>query len=131
MGKKFCLVGLLFIIAGTVAAPAAMAYNQTITVYATVLPQRVVHIDGSGNITRVAGNTADNIEPRVTDENNHPSAITDSIRQQYQRFLESHGNHLEAGKIYTVNPVSISPAPNTQVIEINSTNLTLGSLNID
>jgi len=130
MGKKILFAVLLFGMTAVNAAPA-LAFNQRITVYAQVLPQRVIYLDVSGNITKVAGNTVDNIEPQIIDKDNQPVPATERIQQQYLRFLESYGNHLEASKVYSVNPIAISLAPNTQTIRVSSPNLTLVSLKVD
>lgn len=106
-------LGIFAITATTV--PAA-AYNQRITVYAVVPPQRVVFIDEAGSIYKIAGNTSDNIEPKVLDGRNQPTEMTDAIMKQYQNFLQLHGGRLEAGKIYNVNPVSVDTSVNEQTI---------------
>jgi hypothetical protein len=125
MRKMSGFIGIAVVAAGLLFTPQALAYNQTITVYATVLPQRVLYIDESGTIVRVAGNTIDNIEPVAYDKNNQPVTITDSIMQQYQRFLMSHGNHLEASKVYTVNPIVVDTSANNQTISLQSTPIRL------
>jgi len=131
MRKTFCLAWLLFIIASIAAAPAAVAYNHIITVYAAVLEQRAVYLDSSGSIVKVAGNTSNNVTPVVFDSSNKEIAMTASIQNQYESFLKLHNDHLLSGKIYNINPITVSAAPNTQIIGINSVNLSLGSLKVD
>jgi|GEM_PF-6988771 len=131
MRKTFCLVWLLFIIASIVAAPAAMAYNHIITVYAAVPEQRAVYLDPTGAIIKVAGNTADNVTPIVFDPNNKAVAMTPEVQRQYDDFLKLNNGRLQAGKIYNINPITVSAAPNAQLIEINSVNLSLSSLKVD
>ena len=131
MRKKFCLAWLLFIIASIAAAPAAVAYNHIITVYAAVLEQRAVYLDSSGSIVKVAGNTSNNVTPVVFDPNNKAVAMTPEVQRQYDDFLKLNNGRLQAGKIYNINPITVSAAPNTQLIGINSVNLSLGSLKVD
>jgi hypothetical protein len=125
MRKVSGFIGIAIVAAGLLFAPRALAYNQTITVYATVLPQRVMYVDESGNIIKVAGNTTENIEPVAYDKNNQPVTITESIMQQYQRFLMSHGNRLEASKVYDVNPIVVDTSANNQTISLQSTPIRL------
>jgi len=131
MRKKFCLAWLLLITAGIVAAPTAMAYNHIITVYAAVSEQRAVYLDSSDNIVKVAGNTSNNVTPVVFDSSDKEIAMTASIQNQYESFLKLHDDHLLSGKIYSVNPITVSAAPNSQIIVINSVDLSLGSLKVD
>jgi hypothetical protein len=102
------------------AVASAQEFNHTITAYAVVPEQRAVYLDPSGNIIKIAGNTAKNIPPQVYDSTNHLINITDSITQQYQRFLKSHGNHLAAGQIYAVNPIIVDTTANNQTIGIGA-----------
>ncbi len=112
---------------GMITAPAgALAYNQRIIVYASVAPQRAIYVNEEGFITKVAGNTSENIEPRVAGKSNETLTMTESISRQYQSFLDEHKGRLEAGKEYKVNPVTVDTTPNTQDILID-TKLTLGS----
>ena len=131
MRKKFCLAWLLFIIASIAAAPAAVAYNHIITVYAAVLEQRAVYLDSSGSIVKVGGNTSNNVTPVVFDPNNKAVAMTPEVQRQYDDFLKLNNGRLQSGKIYNINPITVSAAPNTQLIGINSVNLSLGSLKVD
>ena len=131
MRKKFCLAWLLFIIASIAAAPAAVAYNHIITVYAAVLEQRAVYLDSSGSIVKVGGNTSNNVTPVVFDPNNKAVAMTPEVQRQYDDFLKLNNGRLQAGKIYNINPITVSAAPNPQLIGINSVNLSLGSLKVD
>jgi hypothetical protein len=123
------IVSSLFILIGVLAPTGgALAFNQRITVYASVSEMRYIYLDKSGLITKVGGNTSQNIEPQVFDENNHVVAMTDSVMQQYQQFLDDHNGKLEASKIYYINPVSVNNHPNTQTIKIESASLTLGGI---
>jgi hypothetical protein len=97
----------------------ALAFNQRITVYASVPMMRNIYVDQSGQIIKVVGNTSDNIEPRVYNELNKEIAMTDSVKNQYDQFLKQHAGHLEASKTYIVNPVMVIDAPNTQSITIS------------
>ena len=109
----------------------AQGFNHTITVYASVAEQRAVYLDESGNIIKVAGNTSDNVTPIVFDPNNKAVAMTPEVQRQYDDFLKLNNGRLQAGKIYNINPITVSAVPNTQIIEINSVNLSLGSLKVD
>lgn len=111
--------GVVFLLTWLVSAPAVSAFNTRITVYASVPEMRAVYVNKAGYITKVAGNTPNNIQPRVYDENNQIIAMTDTINQQYQQFLQSHGGKLQASKIYEINPVSVSNLPNTQSVQVN------------
>lgn len=99
---------------------SAMAFNQRITVYASVPQMRYIYVNKDGIITKIAGNTSNNIEPKVVDENNQPLTMTESIKQQYQQFLKSHNWHLEASKIYKVNPLRVNEEISQQKIEVAS-----------
>lgn len=115
------------VFAGIISAPAgALAFNQQIIVQATVAAQRAIYVNKDGLITKVAGNTAENIEPLVIGDNNQILTMTDSIRRQYQAFLNLHHGRLQASKEYKVNPVWVDPAPNNQKILVGI-KLTLGS----
>jgi hypothetical protein len=119
----------LFALAGINAAPAtSLAFNTRITVYASVPQMRLIYVNKAGMVTKIGGNTSQNITPQVYDENNHAVAMTESISQQYQQFLQLHNNKLEASKIYYINPVSVNNHPNTQTIKIESASLTLGGI---
>jgi hypothetical protein len=109
----------------------AQEFNHTITVYAVVPEQRVVYLDGSGNIIKVAGNTAKNVAPTVMDSSDKEVAMTPAVQEQYDDFLKLYDNHLQPSRIYEVNPVRVNNAANTQTIEIDNSNLSLGGLRID
>lgn len=130
---KLLLVILIVMAAGTIGSRVASAqdYNHVIKVYAVVAEQRAVYLDESGNIIKIAGNTAKNITPTVFDFNNKQVTITATVQHQYDDFLKSHENHLQAGKTYNVNPLSVNLSPNTEKIDISTANLTFGSLKID
>ena len=133
MRRFFGLAILLFLTLGFAVPVIASAqeYNHIITVYAAVAEQRAVYLDASSSIVKVAGNTTKNIAPTVIDSNNKVVPMTPSIQRQYDTFLSQHNNQLLAGKIYSVNPLTINLTPNTQVIEINIAPPTLVSLKID
>jgi hypothetical protein len=77
--------------------------RQPITVYANVPAMRNIYVDKAGFITKIVGNTDQNVAPRVfDDELNKPQPMTDSIMRQYQQFITQHGV-LEAGKTYTLS----------------------------
>lgn len=97
---------------------AAQDYNHVITVYASVPQQRGVYVDQAGNLIKVAGNTTANITPTVFTTDNKSLTMTDAIMNQYQQFLKQHQYHLEAGKIYVINPVTVNSQPNTETIKI-------------
>jgi len=131
--RRFLPAAFLLLI-GFLAMPAAASaqqYNQRITVYAVVLEQRVIYLDESGNIIKIAGNTAKNVTPTVLDSNNKAVAMTAAVQDQYDNFLKQHDGHLQASKIYTVNPLSVNLASNTQIIEVGGGSLTLGDLKIE
>lgn len=130
MGKKFLF--LVFLLLGVfISSTPALAYNQQLTIYATVPPLRAIYVDAYGNIIKIGGNTSENIPPTVYDQKNQPVAMTSTIQDQYQQFLLMHGGRLQASKIYDVNPLTISLAPNTQKIMVNSPSLTLDSPRIN
>jgi len=81
---------------------------------------RFVYVNQGGFITRVVGNTSDNVTPRVADGNNKELPLTDAIQQQYNYFMSQHNWHLDAGVSYTVNPVQINTAVSQVNIEINT-----------
>lgn len=102
------------------ASPAALAFNQRINVYASVPPMRAVYVDDAGDLIKIAGNTSQNIEPTVYDQQNKQVQMTESIKSQYEQFLKSHDYKLEASKIYDINPVSVSILPNTETITVSA-----------
>jgi hypothetical protein len=119
MGKKFLVLGILLL--GVIAGSApALAYNQQLTIYASVPPMRAIYLDASGNIIKVGGNTADNVTPQVYNDKNQPVDMTASVQTQYQQFLQSYNGHISAGKIYQVNPVRVNLATVNQVIQLNT-----------
>jgi len=120
LGKVIYLGVLLAITLGVSLGGQASAqeYNHIITVYATVAEQRAVYLDSSGNIIKVAGNTAKNITPAVFSADNKPVAMTDSVMSQYQQFLKEHDYHLKAGETYLINPLTVNTQPNTQTIKV-------------
>lgn len=125
MGVRVLAATAVFV--GILSASASgFAYNQKIIVYASVAPQRAVYVNEGGFITKVAGNTSENIEPRIIGENNQTLTMTEAIRLQYQAFLNLHHGRLQASKEYKVNPVWVDTTPNTQKILVD-TKLTLGS----
>jgi hypothetical protein len=131
--RGFWFIGLILLIGSLIVSPVAEAqqYNHIITVYASVPEQRAIYLDEAGSIIKIAGNTTKNLAPQVFDSSNKPAAITDAVQKQYDDFLKQHNYHLEAGKIYNINPISVDLSPNTQVIELNDTDLSLGNLKIN
>jgi hypothetical protein len=103
----------------------SLAYNTQITVYASVPMMRVIYLDESGNITKVLGNTTQNIDPKIYDEHNQPVSMTSQIQDQYNKFLKAQGGHLEASKIYVVNPIKVSNHPVNQTIDISAASQSL------
>ena len=131
--RRFLPAAFLLLI-GFLAMPAAASaqqYNQRITVYAVVLEQRVIYLDESGNIIKIAGNTAKNISPSVLDSNNQAVPMTTKVQNQYDNFLAQHGGHLQASKIYNLNPLSVNLSSNTQVIVVGNGNLSLSKLKVE
>jgi len=57
--------------------------------------------------------------------------MTSGIQTQYDAFLKRHNGHLQASKIYNLNPIAVDTSPNIQTINISGANLTLGNLKID
>ena len=132
MGKALWVSGFLLALVLVFPNEArAQEYNHIITVYAVVPEQRVVYLDGSGNIIKVAGNTAKNVAPTVMNSSDKEVAMTPAVQEQYDDFLKLHDNHLQPSRIYEVNPVRVNNAANTQTIEIDNSNLSLGGLRID
>jgi hypothetical protein len=108
------------------SAPSAMAFNHHITVYAQVPQMRSVYVDKAGLITKIAGNTSENITPKVyDDEFNQPQPLTDSVMRQYQQFLDEH-KVLEAGKTYDVGHEVGAHALDSHQVTIDAS-LRLGS----
>lgn len=126
---KVFLALLLVGAIATVSPPAAHAqeFNHRITVYASVAQQRGIYTNNSGLITRISGNTSNNVEPMVFNENNKIIAMTDSIQNQYMAFLKAHDYHLMAGETYYLNPVSVNNATDSREIKLDTAGLTLGS----
>ena len=118
----------LFILASFLAIilvlPAqAKAYNRRLTVYASVLPFRVIYVDKYGNLIRVAGNTADNIAPRVFDAYNKPVALSETVKLQYDQLLKQNSGHLLAGMVYEFNPILVVTSTTLPALQINTTGL--------
>lgn len=130
--RRILSAAFSFLIAFLAIAPAAGAqeYNHKITVHAVVPELRVIYLDQSGNIIKIAGNTTANIVPTVLDSNNQPATLTPAIQSQYDNFLRLHGGRLQASKTYNVNPVSVNIAMNNLTIEVNSIHLSLVDLKI-
>ena len=113
----------LFVIAGVLGAPAvagAQSISSTVTLHGYVPPMRFAYVNQDGFITKIGGNTSDNITLRVATLDNKELPLTESVSQQYDYFMRQHGWKLEAGVIYEVNPVQINTQVNTQQIEINT-----------
>lgn len=113
----------LFVLAGALGAPAAagaQSVSSSVTLYGYVPEMRFIYVNQDGFVTKIVGNTADNIEPRVTSLDNKEQSMTDSIRQQYDYFMSTHQWKLQAGVSYEVNPVQINSAVSSQNIEINN-----------
>lgn len=125
------LVFLLMAFLATPSVASAQEYNHIITVYASVAEQRAIYLNESGNIIKIAGNTVKNLAPTVFDSNNKEIAMTPAVQSQYDNFLKQHGYHLEASKIYKLNPVTIDLTPNTQTIGVSNAGLSLGNLAVD
>ena len=108
----------LFVIGGlsAILPHQAYAFNQQITVYATVPQMRVIYINEYGYILNVGGNTTENIQPKVFDQHNNEVPMTAAIQKQYDRFLKLHNYSLEASVIYNLNPVTVNNQPNLQTI---------------
>lgn len=122
---------VLFVILGfgivLIQAAPALAFNTQLTVYASVPEQRIIYIDESGIIYKIAGNTKNNISPIIYDYKNQPIAITDAIQKQYDSFLSLHHGRLEASKIYKVNPITVNNTADSQTIRVDG-GLKLGSI---
>jgi hypothetical protein len=131
--RRILSAAFSFLIAFLAIAPAAGAqeYNHKITVYAVVPELRVIYLDQSGNIIKIAGNTTANIVPTVLDSKNRPAALSPAIQDQYDNFLRLHGGKLQASKTYNVNPVSVSTTTNSLTIEVSNTGLSLVDLTIE
>lgn len=105
---KFLWIILLTVGIAGLYQPAAHAqqFNQRLTIYAAVSHQRGIYVNSSGLITKIAGNTSNNVRPTVFNENNQVITMTDSVQNQYQKFLKAHDYHLNAGQAYYLNPKS-------------------------
>jgi hypothetical protein len=124
MGKKFLFFGVL-LLGLLISSTPALAYNQQLTVYASVPPMRAVYLNADGNIIKVAGNTSGSVTPQVYNDKSQLVSLTDSIQTQYQQFLQSHSGHLEAGKTYNVNPITVNIQLNDQTIKLDTTPIRL------
>jgi len=123
MGRFFGVVLLSFIPLMWPAAAFAQEFNHTITVYATVPEQRAIYLDQYGAVIKIAGNTTNNISPKVYDSANREIPISSDIQRQYDNFLRQHDGKLQASKIYNINPLKVdnsSKAQNISIIEIRS-----------
>jgi hypothetical protein len=123
-GTLLLAAGLFF---GNGAKASAQEFNHVITVYATVAEQRAIYVDDSGNIFKIAGNTSKNITPQVYGADNRPIAMTDSITRQYQDFLKSHHNYLDASVTYDLTRMVVQTAMDNRSIQLDTSGLTLGS----
>lgn len=103
MGIKVFISGLI-IAAGIFSPTGVLAFNQRLTVYASIAQQRGIYINSSGLIIKVAGNTSNNVQPMVFNEAGQTVAMTEPIQSQYQAFLKAHDYHLQAGETYLLNP---------------------------
>ncbi len=125
--RRFLVIALglsyLFLPAGA----SAQTFNHTITVYATVPEQRAIYLDQYGAVIKIAGNTPNNIQPKVYDSSNHEVAISPAIQNEYDDFLKQHGGKLQAGATYRINPVKVSSVVESQDISVDLSGLRLGS----
>ncbi len=114
----------LFVVIGVLGAPAAAgaqsSISSSVTLSGIVPEMRFVYINQDGFITKVVGNTSNNITPRVVSLDNKEQPITGAIWQQYNYFMDQHNWHLDAGVSYGVNPVQINTAVSSQNIEISA-----------
>jgi len=109
------------------AMVSAQEFNHTITIYAAVPEQRAIYLDQYGGIIKIAGNTENNVQPKVYDSSNHEVDISPGIQQQYDNFLKQHGGRLKAGQFYYINPVKVVAFADPQRITVNMSGLKLGS----
>jgi len=131
MVKLYIVVG--FLLSAVLLLPgsaSAQEYNRMITVYAAVPEQRVIYLDDSGNIIKIAGNTARNITPAVLDSSGNKVVMTPAVQNRYDDFLREHKGHLQASKTYDVNPMTVDNSPNVQSIGLGGTDLSLVGLQI-
>jgi len=121
MGKGLFGVLLIVPVLQIAAAPAAGAqvFNTRLTVYASVPQMRAIYLDDYGAPYKVAGNTSQNIKPKVIDAYNREVGMTQYIQKVYDQFLDSQGGKLGAGKTYTINPITINTDQNTQIITVS------------
>jgi hypothetical protein len=122
MRKVIFFVMVFIAMQGVLASGvSAQEFNHRIIVYASVVEIRAIFLNADGAIIKVSGNTTRNVEPRVFGPNNNEEELSDNVRDQYQRFLDSQGGHLAASRTYDVNPIFVSDKPNTQSIEVSAT----------
>jgi len=113
----------LIVVFGILGAPAtagALSISSQVTLVGIVPEMRFIYVNQDGFITRIVGNTSNNVTPRVADANNKEQPMTDAIWQQYVYFMDQHNWHLDSSASYDVNPVQINTEVSSQNIEINS-----------
>ena len=98
----------------------AESISSTITLTGVVPEMRFVYLDQNGYVTKVVGNTANNISPRAIGPDNKEAPITDAIMRQYDYFMAQHNWQLDAGTSYNVNPVEINDQASSQLIQIDA-----------
>lgn len=124
MRLKFLGIGLLVLsvinLATTKVSAQTTVYNQRLTVYAQVAPMRIIFINSDQKIIKVAGNTADNIDPRVVNENQQSIQLTMDVHNQYAQILNENNGRLDPGKEYIVNPLQIKLSAAPKLYELSS-----------
>jgi hypothetical protein len=115
----------LFVLASLLSALSAVVSAQSISSVvsiAGVVPEmRFMYVNQDGVVTRIVGNTSNNIRPRVAGPDNKELPLTDAVWQQYAYFMEQHNWHLDGGVSYDVNPVRVNTSVSSQNIQINAT----------
>jgi hypothetical protein len=125
MGRRLLSIVISAIGPFLLLGASASAFNTRITVNAAVPEIRAVYVNKDGFVYKVAGNTSNNVEPRVYDESNKILAMTESIKTQYDNFMEQHGWHLQASKEYSVNLLSVNTRAESAAIIVESSKLSL------
>ena len=126
MGKLLPIAILLLVtVLGVPSLASAQEFNHTITVYATVPEQRAIYLDQYGAVIKIAGNTTNNITPKVYDASNREVPMAPGIQRQYDDFLRQHGGKLQASKVYNINPLKVDDSAQTQKISVNNRGLSI------
>lgn len=102
---RLLLTTVVIIVIGTTFAGAVPSSSDTITVVASVLPQRSIIVNDDLTIQQIYSNTAKDVRPEVylNKLDGEQIAYTDSITRQYQT-LKNSLDFIEPGLVYERPP---------------------------